>query len=91
MTTKHLLNKPSIQLFIYQNESGVIKIEVRLKNETVSLILIFILSCRNSKMLSYCIKKCLISFGKTPMTRTISFPLGVVTSTSTGVISGALL
>jgi uncharacterized membrane-anchored protein len=89
--TKHLLNKPNIQFFIYQNESGVIKIEVRLKNETVSLILIFTLNCRNPETFSYWIKKRLISFGGTPMTRTISDPWGVVTETSTGVISGALL
>jgi hypothetical protein len=42
-------------------------------------------------LFSYCTRRCLTSFGGTPTTRTISCPWGVVTSTSTGVISGALL
>ena len=36
-------------------------------------------------------RKCLISAGGMPMTLKVSFPLGVTTPTSTGVISGALL
>lgn len=46
--------------------------------------------CRLVQIGSY-IRKCLISFGGTPITRTVSRPRGVVTATSTGVFSGALL
>ncbi len=34
---KHLLQKPTTQLLIYQTKSGDTKIEVRLENETVWL------------------------------------------------------
>lgn len=37
MMAKHLPQKPDTQLFIYQTESGEIKLEVRLEDETVWL------------------------------------------------------